>query len=136
MACKIFLTAVLCLSVVSLSVGTHYHQNHHGSQVVAGDDHRVDEKEYAVDSWSPYWLICAPIVFIPLILLLCTPLFHRPHEGHHHGGHEHHSNPGHGWGTYNQGWKRSSDLDKEEVTGRVLKSISKSRKSLEKTKQI
>ena len=121
------IAAVLGLAIISVSVANEYAAANHYQEGL-----RVDEKDYAVDGGhSSYWLLCLPVIMIPLILLLCTPVFHKPydvpyHHGGHHG-HDHHGHAGHGWGwgTYNLGWGRNGDVDKEELTGRVLNSITK-----------
>ena len=83
-----------------------HHQGHHGDLKSSGS--KVTRREYPYD--NSYWVI--GLCLIPLLILLCFPLFSTPYYGGHHGGHHHG-----GWG-----WGRSAK-DTEAIQERVLKSV-------------
>jgi len=88
----------------------HHHQAH-GDLKSSGS--KVTRREYPYD--NSYWII--GLCLIPLLILLCFPLFSTPYYGGyggHHGGHGGHHG---GWG-----WGRSAK-DTEQIQERVLKSV-------------
>ena len=82
--------------------------HHHGHGDLKSSGSKVTRREYPYD--NSYWVI--GLCLIPLLILLCFPLFSTPYYGGHHGGHHHG-----GWG-----WGRSAK-DTEAIQERVLKSV-------------
>ncbi|CAG7730233.1 unnamed protein product [Allacma fusca] len=111
--------ACLALATASSQRGQESAQQHQQQQqqqqnpqdLLKSGGSRVTRRDYHYD--NSWWAI--GLILVPLLILLCFPLFSTPYGMHHGGGHHggHHG----GWG-----WGRSAK-DTEQIQERVLKSV-------------